>query len=1316
MARILEEVLRLRTAHAKHFATDEPGHFVAKIQHNQHFRHKNGHWEDVENLLSEDGQGGVSANALELPAVFGKDGSYGWNFEGQEYRFRPKALWLYDIVSGTKVKIADAQPKGWTAAELRKVEQKEVFPGVDFRAELMEGSLAKIFLFKRRPEMPNLIARGLHPESTRLVVELDAALPTPILQNGTPISGVVKGECYIGSGEKRLTLPQNTAWDSRRQEHRTDVELISNADFAFALALDYRFAMQAKYPLFLDPTATFRDTFDSSDDWGLAYQSTMAVPTDGSNTAGPAVSTPTTNPTVQVGCATGSDGKSNWNESWRYLLRFSLASLAGYNLMAATLAVTQYSRLSTGITNGFYIDVLPDSKDWGTSPTTVTGAPAFQAAASWYTMVPCSGPSAAITTFSTDVAGGVTGKLGNRVLFRLRGTPAMEAGGGGNYLNIYNQDTTSNTYRPTLTIDYSTGAAMSFTGAGGATASGKALVSATIADPVMEAMGLSSADFFPTYIGTPWVVGSAAVAQDGVSCAKSGTIGDSGDSRIVLTAKRTVTISSFWSKVSSEDGYDFLTIYKVVGGMPANLVYVSGNGTWVQWVGPLNLNAGDQIVLRYNKDTSGVGGDDAAYVDSFVIAGGAFSASYQAVGGAAASGTALRSQTANFSFQASGGAAATGAALTVQTSNYSFQGVGGAAASGTAAMTAALAFQPSGGASGTGASPFSAGYNLPASGGAAASGTAAFTQTSVYSFQAQGGATVAGTAANSQTSNYSCQGAGGAVSSGAAAANQSVVYTYQALGGASASGAAIKGLGFQAKGGASASGVGAVSQTSVFTYVASGGAAGTGAALRTVGLNFQASGTATGTGASPAGYLPNYVFQAAGGGVANTITPVFPTYNFQASGGVSASGVAASSNVAVYAYQAVGGAAASGTAAKSQTAIYSFQSVGGATASGSAPKGLGFQARGGASASGASVSTATASFSYQASGGAAATGIAASGLVLGYQAQGGGAASGVAPVIGTAIYSYQAVGGATATGAALRSNTVVYSYQVTGGAVAAGSAPNSQTACYAHQAQGGAVASGAAASNETVEFAFQASGGAVASGGAASGWTARFNHQAAGGAAVSGTAARFQTSVFSHQAQGGAAATATSVLSVGFNFLAAGGAQANGVATTSRTVNLGFVATGGAVASGIAFNNYRTVYGHQAAGGARSDGAADRNYTSRFNYQAQGGARGDGEAGLTVGYDHTSIVHVQTGGEAGVTYDLFFEASGGAEASGEAISIITALRRRVLSGQIRSASEMFAAHVDTIHRQKAQISSDPYHSQRSGPSRPAKVKDFYKER
>ncbi|MFQ6615862.1 MAG: FG-GAP-like repeat-containing protein, partial [Fidelibacterota bacterium] len=135
--------------------------------------------------------------------------------------------------------------------------------------------------------------------------------------------------------------------------------------------------------------------------------------------------------------------------------------------------------------------------------------------------------------------------------------------------------------------------------------------------PIPDAVDNVSLDWY-TGGDQPWF-GQGTVTHDGIDAAQSGAIGDDGDSwldaDIEINGAGTV---SFWWKVSSEDGGDFLRLYEEGNEVDA----ISGEVDWQQ--GSLNVCDYTYVSWSYEKNSSGSAGDDAGWLDEVTFTPGLF--------------------------------------------------------------------------------------------------------------------------------------------------------------------------------------------------------------------------------------------------------------------------------------------------------------------------------------------------------------------------------------------------------------------------------------------------------------------------------------------------------------------------------------------------------------------------------------------------------------------------------------------------------------------------------------------------------------------
>ena len=116
--------------------------------------------------------------------------------------------------------------------------------------------------------------------------------------------------------------------------------------------------------------------------------------------------------------------------------------------------------------------------------------------------------------------------------------------------------------------------------------------------------------------GSSWTFGGAApwffqtnVTHDGLDAAVSGAIADSQESWMQTSVAGPGTLS-FWWKVSSEAGYDYLEFW--IDGVLTNAI--SGEADWQQQTFALASGA-HALRWRYAKDSSAVAGGDCGWVD-----------------------------------------------------------------------------------------------------------------------------------------------------------------------------------------------------------------------------------------------------------------------------------------------------------------------------------------------------------------------------------------------------------------------------------------------------------------------------------------------------------------------------------------------------------------------------------------------------------------------------------------------------------------------------------------------------------------------------
>ena len=111
----------------------------------------------------------------------------------------------------------------------------------------------------------------------------------------------------------------------------------------------------------------------------------------------------------------------------------------------------------------------------------------------------------------------------------------------------------------------------------------------------------------------PWTT-QTSVTHDGVDAAQSGAISDSQETWLETSVVGPGPLS-FWWKVSSESGYDYLEFY--TNGL--RVTRIAGEVNWQQQ--NYTLGPGTQVLRwRYTKDSSGSSGQDRGWVDQVSFA------------------------------------------------------------------------------------------------------------------------------------------------------------------------------------------------------------------------------------------------------------------------------------------------------------------------------------------------------------------------------------------------------------------------------------------------------------------------------------------------------------------------------------------------------------------------------------------------------------------------------------------------------------------------------------------------------------------------
>ena len=121
--------------------------------------------------------------------------------------------------------------------------------------------------------------------------------------------------------------------------------------------------------------------------------------------------------------------------------------------------------------------------------------------------------------------------------------------------------------------------------------------------------GIDTSGFTFSSSGDKLFFGETNVTHDGVDAVQSGRITDTETSTLQTTIIGPATIS-FWWKVSSEEGYDWLSFY-INGTLKKQ---ISGEADWAKET--YDIPSGPQtLTWQYAKDSSASSGQDAGWID-----------------------------------------------------------------------------------------------------------------------------------------------------------------------------------------------------------------------------------------------------------------------------------------------------------------------------------------------------------------------------------------------------------------------------------------------------------------------------------------------------------------------------------------------------------------------------------------------------------------------------------------------------------------------------------------------------------------------------
>ena len=112
-----------------------------------------------------------------------------------------------------------------------------------------------------------------------------------------------------------------------------------------------------------------------------------------------------------------------------------------------------------------------------------------------------------------------------------------------------------------------------------------------------------------------WVIESSGGANGTAYSLKAGAIGDSQTSCVAFTTDASTDYISFYDKVSTEDGADFISLY--VDGNTTALHTTSGDLPWTERIYNTTYLSYQihEFKWCYEKDSSGVGNLDTIWID-----------------------------------------------------------------------------------------------------------------------------------------------------------------------------------------------------------------------------------------------------------------------------------------------------------------------------------------------------------------------------------------------------------------------------------------------------------------------------------------------------------------------------------------------------------------------------------------------------------------------------------------------------------------------------------------------------------------------------
>lgn len=529
MPSVLGELVELRDRYTKHFATDVPGVYTARVSARpQHYLGPDDEWHTFEELATPVAGGWtVNADGVTTGIV---NGSLSISYQGRSLTMKPTAIVMVDRTAPASRfrKLADANYSN-VERQGRTIIVHDIFPNTDLNVVFTDNGVTKAFNVRQKPTLPDPSSLGWNPAQTYVVIVWDVTRP-----NGAVIKdakGVSVGNGYAahediyiqdGQGNTLFTFVAGKAISSnpvKRLQEGPVYYVVAGANIPFGEAIPYARTQIATYPLVIDPTTTLYPAV-ANDDGQLEISGAWVY----------------TNASAYIG-ADGApdvdDGKGGtipgFATMYRWYGQFDLSGIpAGASASAASLNLN-YQIAGLQSTTERIATWGAGTPTWGAS-TLATENTSTPSASGYHSM--------SVGTAALDALfGGST-----KVAYRVRKTDETLINST-SLMSVYTETAIGTSFDPYLSITYTTGAeaktgTLTATGGGVATfAAQKAAAKALTATGGGVAVFTSRKAAFNTLAvtggGVAVIVGVKAGAE-----AKTGTLSVTGGGSAAFAARK----------------------------------------------------------------------------------------------------------------------------------------------------------------------------------------------------------------------------------------------------------------------------------------------------------------------------------------------------------------------------------------------------------------------------------------------------------------------------------------------------------------------------------------------------------------------------------------------------------------------------------------------------------------------------------------------------------------------------------------------------------------------------------------------------------